>query len=689
MQLIVLGMHRSGTSVLARLLNLMGAYFGPEGVSTGANQENPKGFWERRDVRALNDAVLHAVGCDWDRVLRFDAGALPQAVVADFDKRASKLILEMDAHRPWLLKEPRLCLLMPLWRKWLEAPVCISIYRNPVEVASSLHRRNGIPIEAGMMLWERYVRSALQGAAGLPEVVVSHRALMRQPGEAAEALFKQLEEKGVAGLRMPAAREVEAFVQDNLYRERESREDLRAYAKARQLRLFKTLEAGGRPSAGTAKQGKDEEALAKYEAGLPPIKTRAEEKMPETIEATLRGQLALREQEIQFVRELSGRFETDAKQYQERLAGVEREHSLARESAAKLEANLALRQEQLANTENETRTLRETVSGLEAVLHERDLRLSGLQRDLDSARATLLSLEAEVQRRSERMQGEGHRLEQAKQTIAELEHKHALARQALDDGQRRLESASEAAREAAAAFEADIGRRALELAEAEKRLASSKAETQALREQRDGIQSTLSARDAELASARDELARKTEESKLENEARRRVEANLEARYQELTKLTQWLLRREQEFAELNESHRRLEMKQWAATHESAELKRQLEAIRRSRAWRLAAPLRMAERALGGARGQAGELKLLQQSGLFDESWYLQAYPDVARSGMAAAEHFLQFGVAEGRDPGPDFSTVHYLKKYPDVADAGINPLLHYITHGKLEGRSSK
>ena len=61
MQLIVLGMHRSGTSVLARLLNLMGVYFGPEGISTGANQENPKGFWERKDVRQLNDGVLQRV----------------------------------------------------------------------------------------------------------------------------------------------------------------------------------------------------------------------------------------------------------------------------------------------------------------------------------------------------------------------------------------------------------------------------------------------------------------------------------------------------------------------------------------------------------------------------------------------------------------------------------------------------
>ena len=71
MQILVLGMHRSGTSMVARLLNLMGAYFAPEGVSLGANQENPKGFWERRDLCALNEMVLQSSGADWHRLSGF------------------------------------------------------------------------------------------------------------------------------------------------------------------------------------------------------------------------------------------------------------------------------------------------------------------------------------------------------------------------------------------------------------------------------------------------------------------------------------------------------------------------------------------------------------------------------------------------------------------------------------------
>jgi hypothetical protein len=282
MQLIVLGMHRSGTSVLARLLNLMGAYFGPEGAGTGANPENPKGFWERRDVRNLNDHVLQSVGCDWNRVLGFDPRALPEALAAEFARRASRLVLEMDAHRPWLLKEPRLCLLLPLWREVLDAPACIHIHRHPVEVAASLRARNGIPIEAGLALWERYVRDALAASSGLPAVMVSHRQLMQQPGEAVRQLLTRLEAIGETGLRMPSEAEVAAFVEGGLYRQRECREDLLAYRDAPQVRLFEHLTSSELPSSGIlgAMDATSELALAEYEARLPPLAPKSGPSLP-------------------------------------------------------------------------------------------------------------------------------------------------------------------------------------------------------------------------------------------------------------------------------------------------------------------------------------------------------------------------------------------------------------------------
>jgi O-antigen biosynthesis protein len=80
---------------------------------------------------------------------------------------------------------------------------------------------------------------------------------------------------------------------------------------------------------------------------------------------------------------------------------------------------------------------------------------------------------------------------------------------------------------------------------------------------------------------------------------------------------------------------------------------------------------------------------IAQSGLFSAEWYLDQYQDVAVAGQDPLEHYLLYGAAEGRDPGPKFSTTGYLARYDDVADTGINPLLHYIRCGQSEGRSPK
>lgn len=78
--------------------------------------------------------------------------------------------------------------------------------------------------------------------------------------------------------------------------------------------------------------------------------------------------------------------------------------------------------------------------------------------------------------------------------------------------------------------------------------------------------------------------------------------------------------------------------------------------------------------------------LVRESVLFDAKWYLQRYYDVAQAEVDPALHFVRHGGAEGRDPGPGFSTRFYLSSNPDVAASGINALVHYIEHGEREGR---
>ena len=77
---------------------------------------------------------------------------------------------------------------------------------------------------------------------------------------------------------------------------------------------------------------------------------------------------------------------------------------------------------------------------------------------------------------------------------------------------------------------------------------------------------------------------------------------------------------------------------------------------------------------------------LVRSGLLDPSWYRATYPDVAGSGLAAAEHYLEIGFCRGYRPNPFFDTRGYLERYEDVRRSGVNPLLHYLEQGWREGR---
>ncbi|RLJ20340.1 hypothetical protein DJ031_05920 [bacterium endosymbiont of Escarpia laminata] len=80
------------------------------------------------------------------------------------------------------------------------------------------------------------------------------------------------------------------------------------------------------------------------------------------------------------------------------------------------------------------------------------------------------------------------------------------------------------------------------------------------------------------------------------------------------------------------------------------------------------------------------VNLLKDSGLFDATWYLAEYPDVAEAGIDPVEHYLRYGASEGRNPSSKFDTTFYLTTNPDIAEAEINPLVHYLRYGKEEGR---
>lgn len=219
MQIFVIGMHRSGTSVTARLLNLMGAYLGPEDLLMEADRFNPKGYWERKDVYELNQTILKRAGVHWQTAESNILQHLSGEDLANLDQKIMQLLLRLDAHRPWYIKDPRLCLTFPLWRKHLEFPVVIHVYRSPIQIAQSLQTRNGFSLQFGVALWEKHTIASLKATVGCPEFLVSHIDLVTKPLQVVTTLHQQLTELGCRGLRLPHENEVLSFISPALYRE--------------------------------------------------------------------------------------------------------------------------------------------------------------------------------------------------------------------------------------------------------------------------------------------------------------------------------------------------------------------------------------------------------------------------------------------------------------------------------------
>jgi hypothetical protein len=150
--IVVLGMHRSGTSAFAGILHLLGFDFGDDLLE--GNQFNQGGYWENRAIVRLNDRLLNYLGACWSDV-QIAPYCLPD-LQREFGSEARALLERMfSGKKNWALKDPRFCLLMDFWREiFAQRDISfIHIVRGPLAVAHSLYRRDRFPIERGLLLW--------------------------------------------------------------------------------------------------------------------------------------------------------------------------------------------------------------------------------------------------------------------------------------------------------------------------------------------------------------------------------------------------------------------------------------------------------------------------------------------------------------------------------------------------------
>jgi hypothetical protein len=180
--LVVVGMHRSGTSALVRMLSLLG--FDLPATLLPTRDDNPLGYWESQPVVVAQELFLRALGYAWDDVRALPPAALAGPAADELETRLVELLASEYGTSPhFVVKDPRICRLLPVWRRVLERsgaePRCVLPLRDPLEIAASLQDRGGRMGQGrALLLWLRHVLEGERATRDLPRSIVTYDALL-------------------------------------------------------------------------------------------------------------------------------------------------------------------------------------------------------------------------------------------------------------------------------------------------------------------------------------------------------------------------------------------------------------------------------------------------------------------------------------------------------------------------------
>lgn len=213
--LLVVGPHRSGTSALTRVLNLLGADLGTEALQP--KFDNPHGYWEHREVFNLHERLLSRLGSAWHEYAPLpDDGRQREDVAEIVEELRAILVREFGDSDLWTVKDPRLCRLLPVWIDLMDGlrvdARFVLVVRHPLEVARSLDARgNDFSWSKCILLYLADTMNALRHTEGRPRAFVSYSHLLEDWRRVADRVAQSLE---LEWPRSPAeaAAEIDAFL---------------------------------------------------------------------------------------------------------------------------------------------------------------------------------------------------------------------------------------------------------------------------------------------------------------------------------------------------------------------------------------------------------------------------------------------------------------------------------------------
>lgn len=214
--ILVLGMHRSGTSALAGTLTHLGA--SPPNSPMEPHASNPKGFFESVRVRDFNDTLLASADSSWNDWRPIPSNWFDTSQAQALHDEAAKVIDEEFGNADlFVLKDPRICRLLPFWRTVLENRgtdiLPLLTHRHPQEVAHSLKARYNYDPTFTALLWLRHQLDAEFNSRGLVRDFTSYDRLLDDPAGVTAQIAQNLDLTLPAE---PALQKLDDFLSSNL-----------------------------------------------------------------------------------------------------------------------------------------------------------------------------------------------------------------------------------------------------------------------------------------------------------------------------------------------------------------------------------------------------------------------------------------------------------------------------------------
>lgn len=177
----IIGMHRSGTSMIARLLERCGLYLGSSEQMEGPDESNVFGHFEHKGFLEINDALLVHFGGSWVNPPNLRSGWESDPSLGELVRRAELLVETFHGRPFWGWKEPRTTILLPFWKSIIPNLRVVICVRSPLDVAMSLAKRDGMPLSAGGYLWNWYMRTAVRDTRAHPRIFTFYEDYFANP----------------------------------------------------------------------------------------------------------------------------------------------------------------------------------------------------------------------------------------------------------------------------------------------------------------------------------------------------------------------------------------------------------------------------------------------------------------------------------------------------------------------------